>query len=131
VNDPIVTLVGFVSRPPAVKETAKGPLTTFGLGVRQTYAQDATPRWYSIDVWNEGLQAWCKKELIKGTKVAVEGFERTNTRDGVTYHDISAQMLGLVEFAQRSKRNETAAPAAEKAISAAAAAASNGESADW
>ncbi len=112
-NDPLISLVGNVSRPPAEKETTKGTVLNFGLVVKTGYDDNAAPRWIDVSVWNEGLQKYVLQNFHKGAKVAVEGFFSTREYDGKTYEQISGQQVGLVEWGTRTKR--PSAPAATPA----------------
>lgn len=109
-NDPLIGLVGNVSRSPEAKETSKGTVVAFGIAVKTGYNDTDGPRWIDVSLWNEGLQQYALQNLHKGAKVAVEGFYSTREYNGKTYEQINGQQVGLVEWGTRTKR--AAAPVA-------------------
>jgi single-stranded DNA-binding protein len=95
-----------------LKETPKGNVLEFGLAVTGGYGEDAPTHWYDVAVWNEGLIESAKREVLKGSKVAVEGFFSEREYNGKVYNKISATRIGIVEWLRRSPRTAAAGAAA-------------------
>lgn len=104
---------GFVARP-ELKDTPKGEVFTFGLGRAESYDDGADVKWLSVEVWNPGLIAAIKDEVVKGTKVAVEGYLVKREVGDKVYTSLRATRVGRIEFFK--KADATDAPAAKKPV---------------
>lgn len=111
-DNPLFTINGNIGKGAVAKETSKGQVVNFTVAVKTGYSDDASPAWFDVSVWNEGLQAYALANFARGVKVAIEGFYSTREYNGQEYKQISAQQLGLVEWAPRTKRTVASAPVA-------------------
>ena len=115
-KDPLKSLAGRVGKDPVQRDTRKGTVVGFSIAVPTGYDDADAPIWFDVSVFNEGLQASVLAEIQKGQQVAIEGFYSTREYNGKTYHQLTANRVGLIEYLARSKRQAPAsAPAAATA----------------
>lgn len=107
---PLVGIVGNVGKAPEIKQTSKGPLTKFSVAVSDGFGDDATTTWFSVAVFNEGLQEWVQNNIYKGAQVAVQG--NVTQKDGYG-PDMLAVRVGLVSWGQRSKPGQAVQTSSE------------------
>lgn len=105
-RDRLVYRHGFLARP-EVKQTPKGRVLTFGLGMPHNYDNGSDTTFVDVDVWNEEVIEFVSG-LQKGARIAVEGYAKTREHNGKTYNSISATRVGKVEY---FRRNTSAHPA--------------------
>lgn len=105
--------VGKVGTAPEVKSTSKGNVLEFSFAVNDGWGESKVTTWYSVSVWDEKLIASCKKSLMVGATVTVEGKTSTREYNGKTYHSLNAYRVGLIDYLERTLR-EGAAPAPAK-----------------
>lgn len=120
-KDPLVLWAGQVTSAPKIQPTTKGDLVKLSIGIKTGYDQADGFRFVDLASWNPGLSQWILNNIYKGAKVAVEGFYSTREWEGKTYEQISVIQLGLVEYGQRSKKDEQVAELVDKAAPAATA----------
>lgn len=108
-SDILTHITGNVGSDPREFETSKGPVLKFSVAVTLKYGSgdDGLTRWVNVAVFNEDLQRQVKKEIGKGTKVAVEGRLKTDREyKGQKQYDLTASRVGLVKWFTRSKSEE-------------------------
>lgn len=105
-RDRLVYRHGFLARP-EVKQTPKGRVLTFGLGMPHNYDDGAEVTFVDVDVWNEDVIE-SVSELRKGARIAVEGYAKTREHNGKTYHSISATRVGSVDYFKRNNAQKQA-----------------------
>ena len=101
-RDKLVYRHGFLARP-EVKQTPRGRVLTFGLGMPHNYDQGAEVTFVDVDVWNEDVIEGVSS-LSKGARIAVEGYVKTREHNGKTYTTISATRVGSVDYFKRSSK---------------------------
>jgi primosomal replication protein N len=111
--DQFISTAGVVGKSPETKQTPKGEVLEFSLAVGMGYDKESPTVWYDVSVWNEGLQKSVKREISKGSKIAVSGKLSAQDRGGRTYLKIQAGRVGLIEWLLREQAPApAAAPAA-------------------
>src|SRR3990172_660300 len=110
----VITVIGFVARPPEVKPAGQREVVKFSIGDPQ--GKDKTPIWFAVDCWTTTLQDFALKYLKKGSQVVVTGRLKTRTyegRDGVkTSLDIDCRDIQFAPGRRDDERNpaQTQAP---------------------
>lgn len=99
-RDRLVYRNGFLARP-EVKQTPKGRVLTFGLGMPHNYDEGAEVTFVDVDVWNEDVIE-SVSGLKRGARIAVEGYAKSREHNGKTYHSISATRVGVIDYFRRN-----------------------------
>lgn len=120
-------IIGVSGTDPEVRDVSikgePGTVTKFrmvaptGAPVKTESGWQNTDTWFTVSVFNEGLQAVIKEEVYKGAKVAVEGNLTVRPYEGKDYYEIVASGVYLTQ------RLGGAKTAASRPLAAAAAAA--------
>lgn len=125
-----ITVTGHVAADPETKTTKNGTeYVTFRIGNHEYNDEEGTTYWFSVTVWERGLQNWCKS-LKKGSAVNVTGrltdraYISNKTNQPEVGRDIRATYVEYALTARRDDDSQTAqsapAPAAAPAEAPAA-----------
>lgn len=97
-----ITVTGHLGNDPEVKTTSNGrQYTTFRLANHEYTDQENVTYWYTVTVWDSGLQKWCQS-LKKGSNVYVIGlptdrtYKSTKTGTDEIGRDIRANDVGYI-----------------------------------
>lgn len=111
-NDTKIThLTGNVGSDPKEYEANGDKVMKMSLGVTLRYGEEKETRWVNLSVWAEELREWVKKNVSKGTPIAVEGTLRTDRMyEGKQQFDLRVIRIGLVEWAKRNGSGQSSKP---------------------
>jgi len=92
-------IAGYAAAPPETRSGRDGDdFVTFRVGVNTGYDEESETKWVGVAINNPDVQDFVKGNIRKGTPVVVEGTESTNTRDGVTFNNMSGYRVGIVDW---------------------------------
>lgn len=108
-NDTKIThLTGNVGSDPEERDANGDKVVKFSLGVTLRYGEDKETRWVNCSVWQEDLREFTKREISKGSAIAVEGTLRTDrVYNEKQQFDLRVIRIGLVQWAKRSNSGES------------------------
>ena len=97
-----ITVTGHLGNDPELKTTSNGrQYTTFRLANHEYTDAEGVTYWYTVTVWDSGLQKWCQS-LKKGSNVYVIGlptdrtYKSTKTGTDEIGRDIRANDVGFI-----------------------------------
>lgn len=123
-----ILLIGHLGRDPEVRYTPDGaPVATFSLATSENWTDKNGSRqerteWHNIVAWNK-LADLCKKYLVKGRQVYIEGRIRSrdwNDRDGNKRRTTEVMATQIVLLGSRAQSAEAGAQPMEPVSRAAA-----------
>ena len=109
----VITVIGFVARPPELKQAGQHEVVKFSIGDPQ---KDKEPIWYNVNCWSSTLRDFASRFLKKGSQVIVTGGLKARTyegRDGVQMSlDIDCRDIQFTPGRRDDERNpaQTQAP---------------------
>ena len=72
-------------------------------------SKDEEGKFFDVNIFNAGLRESVKREVARGTKVAVEGFASSRTVGDKTYNNVMANSVFLLQALEKSARQPVAA----------------------
>jgi len=92
----LVYLIGNVGSDPVERETPKGKVIGFSIAQPNGFGMDAPPpTWYDVAVWNDSMRDQIKREIHKGTAVAVIGPLKEKQGNNKTFRSVNALRVAL------------------------------------